>query len=75
MLSRSEEREKEKPKFKVMNPYIQNAIQEKRKLFIFGNKMVDQKRRQLFFLLEKKLKTIELRRLEIANRNCRKEAN
>ena len=60
---------KKEPKLKVMNPDIQNAIQQKKKAFYLGKQNGRSYNPSNVFLLEKKLKTIELRRqIQIAKR-------
>ena len=54
-----------------MNSDIQNAIQEKKKAFYLWKQNGRSNKQSDFFLLEKKLKTVELRRqirIEIAKR-------
>ncbi|MCG8048992.1 MAG: hypothetical protein N0E48_25885, partial [Candidatus Thiodiazotropha endolucinida] len=60
-----------KPKLKVMTPTIQNAIQEKKKAFHTWKLNGRPNELDNFFLMEKKLKTMELRRqirIEVAKR-------
>ena len=65
-------KEKKKSKLKVMNPNIQNVIQEKkRKAFYLWKQNGRSNNLSIVFLLEKKIKTIERRRqirIEIAKR-------
>ena len=67
----AKKRNNKKPKLKVMSPAIHSAIQEKKKAFYYWKQNGRSNDPSNFYLLEKKLKTSELRkhiRIELAKR-------